>query len=99
MKTINDGDKVVLTGKEKVRYREDGEVKEAVFPEAIIGEIDRFGFVTRNGKSPKVVFGNGAYSASLQLGQGNSHLSLKITSETQEGAIALWNSLVIAHAQ
>ena len=87
MKTINEGDKVILTGMERVRYIEDGEVKEAVFPAAIIG------------KSPKVVFENGLYSASLQMGQGNSHLTLKITSETQEGAIALWNSLVIAHAQ
>ena len=99
MKTAERDGKMILVGKTRVKHIDaDGKITETAFPTAILGDVDRFGFVMRNGKSPNVVFENGYFKAALSINKGNSVLSLKIEAESKEEAIALWNSLVIADA-
>lgn len=91
--------KMILVGKVRVKHiDENGLMAETAFPSAIIGEVDRFGFVIRNGRSPNIVFENGYYKGSLTRNIGHSSMTLRIEAESKEDAIALWNSLVIADA-
>lgn len=99
MNVIEKDGKMILVGKSRVKHLDsDGSIAETVFPTAIIGDVDRFGFVIRNGRSPNIVFENGYYRASLSRSIGHSQMTLRIEAESKEDAIELWNSLVIADA-
>lgn len=104
MKSVEAGGTMKVIGKKTiVELDMNGELVERVHNSAVLGESDRFGFIARRTgakkNGPYVSFINGDVTAIFNDAYKSGKLYVKITADTIEDAVKLWNDLVTGDAE